>query len=154
MRPPEEILKRFVCVTTESIPGHQILQLIGPVQGSIVRQVHSGDLSMHDREAARIQAADDRKEAISAMILETLQKGGNAIIGQVFDASVLSLHLMSNYCQIKVRQYSSNLSSTCRSERLRYRCCHQQANGSDRGQCREAAEKQQSECVTPHHAVS
>lgn len=64
---------RFICVTTDSVPGLEVVNIVGPVQASVQRDERAG-------------LADDRQRASHKMMDEAKQLGANAILGMKFDA--------------------------------------------------------------------
>lgn len=73
-QPMSSAPNRFLCVTTDDIPGFDVVQIKGPVQGSVTRD-----------ERAEVSLAEDRNRAAAQMIEEAKMLGANAIMGMKYD---------------------------------------------------------------------
>lgn len=71
------------------VPGMQVAQIIGQIDGSVFRNVppHHQDLSPAEAHALKSDLANDRRHACSAAIAKALALGANAVLGLKYDSS-------------------------------------------------------------------
>ena len=96
----------MIIVTTESIPGRQIVEAKGFVQGSTVRAKHLGrDIAAGLKNLVGGELSgytellnESRQEAISRMIQQALQVGANAIVSARFSTSAITQAASEVFC--------------------------------------------------------
>ncbi|MBN1420847.1 MAG: YbjQ family protein [Planctomycetes bacterium] len=87
----------MIIATTESLPGHRIVRVLGLVRGNTIRARHLGrDFLAFLRNLVGGEIADytkliaeSREQSIDRMIAEATALGANAIIGVRFTTSEL-----------------------------------------------------------------
>jgi len=96
----------MIIVTSESIPGKQIIELKGFVQGSTVRAKHLGrdfaaglkNLVGGELKGYTELLNESRQEAVSRMIQKAQQAGANAIICVRFSTSAITPQASEVFC--------------------------------------------------------
>lgn len=88
----------MMVVTTESVPGHRVVEVFGLVQGTSVRARHLGkDILAYFknitggeiREYTKL-LAESREQVLDRMREEAAKKGANAIVGLRFSSTDIS----------------------------------------------------------------
>jgi uncharacterized protein YbjQ (UPF0145 family) len=88
----------MMVVTTETVPGHRVIEVFGLVQGTSVRARHLGkdilaffkNLTGGEiREYTKL-LAESREQALDRMREEATKKGANAIVGARFSSTDIS----------------------------------------------------------------
>lgn len=95
-------LKNCIVVTTNDLPGYQVVQVIGEVFGLIVRArnvfsnfgaglrtIFGGEVGAYTK-----LLADSREQAIARLKLEAMERGANAVLAMRFDCNEIA-NLMS-----------------------------------------------------------
>jgi len=96
----------MIIVTTETIPGRQILETKGVVQGSTVRAKHLGrdiaagfkNLVGGELKGYTELLNESRQEAIQRMVQQAEQEGANAIICVRFSTSSITQNASEVFC--------------------------------------------------------
>jgi len=96
----------MVITTTESVPGRQIVEVQGLVQGSTVRAKHLGrDIAAGLKNLVGGELTgytellnESRQEAISRMVQQAQQAGANAIVGVRFSTSAITQAASEVFC--------------------------------------------------------
>ncbi|MBN1151893.1 MAG: YbjQ family protein [Dehalococcoidia bacterium] len=87
----------MIIVTTDAIPGKEIVQSVGWVKGSTIRARHIGTdivASLRGVVGGEVieytkMMAESREEAISRMVEDAEAQGANAIVGLKFSTSMV-----------------------------------------------------------------
>ncbi len=88
----------MIVVTTETIPGHQISQVLGIVQGNTVRAKHVGrdiaagfkNLVGGELKGYTELLTEARREAMERMLAQAEQLGANAVVNVRFSTSAVT----------------------------------------------------------------
>lgn len=88
----------MIVVNTETIPGHQIVELKGLVQGNTVRAKHAGrDIaaSFKNLVGGELRGytellTESRREALTRMMQQAQQLGANAVINVRFTTGAIT----------------------------------------------------------------
>ena len=83
----------MILVTTDSVPGRQIRETLGLVQGSTVRAAHAGrdmqawfkNLVGGEIEEYTKLLAEAREQALDRLIAQAQARGADAIVGLCFE---------------------------------------------------------------------
>lgn len=84
----------MIVVTTESVPGRQIVATLGFVRGNTVRAAHAGDDAsawLKNMVGGEIEEytkllAESREQALDRMIAEARAHGADAVVGLRFES--------------------------------------------------------------------
>ena len=88
----------MIVVNTETIPGHQITEIRGLVQGNTVRAKHAGrdiaaglkNLVGGELTGYTELLTESRREALERMIAQAQQLGANAVVNVRFTTSAVT----------------------------------------------------------------
>jgi uncharacterized protein YbjQ (UPF0145 family) len=88
----------MIVVNTETIPGYQILEMKGMVQGNTVRAKHAGrdiaasfkNLVGGELKGYTELLTESRREAVERMLAQAQQLGANAVINVRFSTSAIT----------------------------------------------------------------
>ena len=88
----------MILVTTESVPGRQVVEVVGLVRGNTVRSRHIGRnivAGLKHLVGGEVQEytkllAESREKAIDRMTAEARARNANAIVGMRFATSEIS----------------------------------------------------------------
>lgn len=87
----------LLIVTTDEVPGHRIVRVLGLVRGNTVRTRHLGvdflaglrTLVGGEVEGYTTMLAQSREQALDRMRAECLRRGGNAVVGMRMTTSTV-----------------------------------------------------------------
>ena len=88
----------MIVVNTETIPGHEIVEICGLVQGNTVRAKHAGrDLAagLKNLVGGELKGytellTESRREALERMMAQAQQLGANAVVNVRFTTSAVT----------------------------------------------------------------
>ena len=88
----------MIVVNTETIPGHQIVEICGLVQGNTVRAKHAGrdiaaglkNLVGGELKGYTELLTESRREALERMMAQAQQLGANAVVNGRFTTSAVT----------------------------------------------------------------
>lgn len=96
----------MLVVNTEFIPGHQVVELKGLVQGNTIRAKHVGrdimaglkNIVGGELKGYTELLTDARREAMRRMIAQAEELGANAVINVRFSTSAITQGAAELYC--------------------------------------------------------
>jgi uncharacterized protein YbjQ (UPF0145 family) len=94
----EKALENCIVVTTNDLPGYEIVQVLGEVFGLIVRarnvfsNVGASFRTIFGGEVPQYTQllTDSRNQAIERLRLAAMERGGNAVLGMRFDCNEIA----------------------------------------------------------------
>ncbi len=96
----------MIVVNTETVPGHEIVELKGLVQGNTIRAKHVGrDImaSLKNLVGGELRGytellTESRREAMSRMLAQAQELGANAVVNVRFSTSSITQGAAELYC--------------------------------------------------------